>query len=312
MERPPPRILVIRGGAIGDFILTLPALRLLRQGLPACRVEVLGYPGIVELAVQAGLADSTRSLEHRSMALLFARGARLDPALADYLRGFNLVVSYLYDPDGILRANLEAVGVKTLIECPHAVQPGQGPAARQLARPLERLALFLDEPDWRLPVLAPASRPWSLPAGARLALHPGSGSTRKNWPLERWLELARRIAGQRPDLRLTWVTGEAEEARGMLADLAGAVPGQEHWHALPLTELAERLAACGGFLGHDSGTAHLAAACGTPALLLFGPTDPQVWAPAAPDVRVLRAESGDLADLPVTAVWQAWQALSGV
>ncbi len=45
------------------------------------------------------------------------------------------------------------------------------------------------------------------------------------------------------------------------------------------------------FLGHDSGISHLAAAVGTPALLLFGPTDPAIWAPENPQVRVLRSPS---------------------
>eukprot|EP01031_Cornospumella_fuschlensis_P015982 gene15982-19523_t len=127
------------GGAIGDFSLTLPAIRLIRESLPGCHLEVLGYPGIIDLAVKAGLADAARSLEHRTMALLFAKNATIDEALVEYLCGFNLVVSYLFDPDGYFRSSLERVGVKTLIECPHRIQPGGGHAAAQLAKPLEAL-----------------------------------------------------------------------------------------------------------------------------------------------------------------------------
>ena len=50
------RILVIRGGAIGDFILTLPVLSALRQQFPETQIEVIGYPHIVQLAVAGGLA----------------------------------------------------------------------------------------------------------------------------------------------------------------------------------------------------------------------------------------------------------------
>ena len=57
---------------------------------------------------------------------------------------------------------------------------------------------------------------------------------------------------------------------------------------LPLEELVELLASCRLFLGHDSGISHLAAACGVPSLLLFGPTDPVMWAPPAPHVRVIK------------------------
>ena len=291
------RVLIIRGGAVGDFILTLPALRLLRESLPDNSIEVLGYPGISALAVAAGLADSTRALEHGGMARLFARGAAIDPELADYLASFNLVVSYLYDPDGIFRDNLTRAGVKTLLECPHQVRPGQGHAAVQLARPLERLALLLEDSDWRRPIF-----PRCAPATDErvIALHPGSGSERKNWPLERWLEVA---AGLRAGgSRVVFVTGEAEEARGQLAQIP---PGWEIWHQRPLPELAGLLAGCSGFLGHDSGMSHLAAACGLPCLLLFGPTDPEVWAPPQACVRVLRPEQGDWAALPASEVLDA-------
>ena len=46
-------------------------------------------------------------------------------------------------------------------------------------------------------------------------------------------------------------------------------------------------------------------ACGVPSLLLFGPTDPAVWAPPQPHVTVLRAETGDLADLDYEQVKNA-------
>jgi len=291
------RVLIIRGGAVGDFILTLPALRLLRESLPDNSIEVLGYPGISALAVAAGLADNTRALEHGGMARLFARGAAIDPELASYLAGFNLVVSYLYDPDGIFRDNLTRAGVKTLLECPHQVRTGQGHAAVQLARPLEWLALFLEDSDWRRPIF-----PRRMPAMGEtgVALHPGSGSERKNWPLERWLEVA---AGLRASgSRVVFVTGEAEEARGQLAQIPA---GWEIWHQRPLAELAGLLAGCSGFLGHDSGMSHLAAACGLPCLLLFGPTDPEVWAPPQAGVRVLRPEQGDWAALPASEVLDA-------
>ena len=103
MSQNQPRVLVIRGGAIGDFILTFPAIRLLRENLAACHLEVLGYAGIAELAISAGLADKTRSLSDPRMAMLFARGANIDPELVAYFTSFNLIVSYLYDPDAIFR-----------------------------------------------------------------------------------------------------------------------------------------------------------------------------------------------------------------
>lgn len=295
-ESSPPRILVIRGGAIGDFILTLPAMRLIRESLPACRLEVLGYPGICELALKAGVADSVRSLEHRGMAPLFARAASVTDDVADYFRGFNLVVSYLYDPDGHFRASLERIGVKSLIECPHRVEPGKGHAAAQLARPLQRLAMYLEGEAARRQQIG-------VPGGVRrrIAIHPGSGSLAKNWPLEHWIALGRSLAKplRASGRRLTLITGEAERERGTTEAITGAWRDVEHdhWDALPLTELADRFQECEALLGHDSGISHLAAACGARCLLLFGPTDPDVWAPPQPWVQVLHATGGVLTNL---------------
>lgn len=280
--KPPPRVLVIRGGAIGDFILTLPVLRLLREMIPNCHLEVMGYLSIASLAGRAGLADRVSSLDHRTMAALFAKNASIDDALAEHLRSFNLVVSYLFDPDGRFRASLGRAGVKTLIECSHRVQADQGHASRQLAKPLEKLAMFLEDSH-----LQTAHFQRREVISKRLAIHLGSGSEKKNWPLERWLALADDFH----DREVIFITGEAEQERGVHAG------GRPNWHALPLPELAERLSTCAAFLGHDSGISHLAAACGVPSLLLFGPTDPAVWAPPQPWVSILRAANGDLASL---------------
>lgn len=300
MKGQPPRVLVIRGGAIGDFILTLPAIRLIRQNITNCHLEVLGYPGIMDLAVTAGLADSTRSLEHRSMALLFAKGAPLDPALVDYLRSFNLVVSYLFDPDGILRGQMEVVGVKTYLECPHQVVSGQGHAAEQLARPLEKLAMYLEpEPDWRSPLFQLGE---PLTEKLRVALHLGSGSLKKTWPTEHWRQVAKALREVKPETELILITGEAEQERGISTEGFDEV---KHWQALPLPELAARLSSCALFLGHDSGISHLASACGVPCLLLFGPTDPATWAPPHPRVTPVQAEAGDWSNLSPETVIEA-------
>jgi len=73
---------------------------------------------------------------------------------------------------------------------------------------------------------------------------------------------------------------------------------------LPLTQLAALLGNT-IFLGHDSGISHLAAAAGARCILLFGQTDPAVWAPLNEKVRILRAPNGDLRQLGVDLVYEA-------
>ena len=292
-----PKVLVIRGGAIGDFILTLPAIKLLRDNIPGASIEVLGYQPITELAVAGGIADSTRHLEHASMAKLFVPGAVLDQALIDYFRGFNLVVSYLYDPDGYFRGNMERIGVKTFLEASHRVEPGLGHAAKQLARPLERIAMWLENPAPKLELVAPASVQSDRPL---IVVHPGSGSLKKCLPVAHWERFGREFQDILPSHRLVLITGEAELERGVTSAMKAAWAGTDylHWDQLPLTELASRLKNCSGFIGHDSGISHLAAACDVPCLLFFGPTDPATWAPQNERVSLSVEESGDLSAVP--------------
>jgi len=279
------RILVIRGGAIGDFILTLPALKLLRDSFPAAHLEVLGYKHIVALAELGGYANATRSIEYGRLASFFNRDGELAPELVEYFGSFQQVISYLFDPDDIFANNLKRAGVRNLIVGSPKITDREH-AARQLARPLERLALYLDDPA---AIISPNEEVKVDPS--LIALHPGSGSETKNWALGRWAALAESLLSVHGSRRLLLIGGEADAAR--VAQLGKTLPNDRVQFAqnLSLVELAVRLQKCALFLGHDSGISHLVAAVGTPCLLLFGPTDPAIWAPANPQVRVLRASN---------------------
>ena len=298
-----PKILVIRGGAIGDFLLTLPAVGLLREAFPQAHLEILGYEHIVSLAVGGGYADAVRSIEYAALAGFFNPKAVLDPELSGYFASFQQIVSYLYDPDGFFSGNLRRCGVKNLIEAMPKIDLDGDHASRQLARPLERLALYLDrEPGVPLG-LAPSSVEFAaaflrgLPPGRPLvAIHPGSGGERKNWPADRWEALGRDLLARDGQERacLLLVGGEADGKtlgalqaawRGAAREPADILVAEN----VPLPDLAAVLGQARLFLGHDSGISHLAAAAGTPCLLLFGPTDPDVWAPPYPHIRVLRS-----------------------
>ena len=301
------KILAIRGGAIGDFILTLPALHLLRTGLDAERIEILGYESIAQLAVEFGFADRVRSIEHGKLAPFFNPRADLDPGLCSYFQEFSLIVSYLYDPDGYFHGNLERAGAKTVIQASHRVNElSSDPAAAQLAKPLESLALFLDQPHISLNLRSSAGTP---PEDGLIALHPGSGSPKKNWGYENWAETARIIHEQYAKARFLIVSGEAEAETitDFLRLLRSREIPFEHLENASLPDLARRLAGCQAFLGHDSGVSHLAGAAGVPSVLIFGPTDPAIWAPQNPCVRVLRDDSRMPSAITPKQVLEAFQ-----
>ncbi len=300
-----PRILVIRGGALGDFILTLPAIKLLRENFPQAHLEILGYKHIIALAEGRFYADATRSIEYSALARFFIPQAELAPELIDYFASFQQVVSYLYDPDQIFENNLRRCGVKHLLHAPPRLDDSAH-AAQQLARPLEQLALYLEN---RAATLHPSDADREFAAeflrgknSPFIALHPGSGSEKKNWPLDRWREIGDWIFERAPDATLLLIGGEAD--RAALQTLGHAWKDRRMLLAqhLPLTRLAAILERAKLFLGHDSGISHLAAALDTPCVLLFGPTDPDVWAPANPNVRIVPSPGGALKNLEVPVV----------
>src|SRR6478735_12522096 len=135
------RILVIRGGAIGDFILTLPALKALRDTHPHARIEILGYKHIAALAENRFYAQAVRSIEYGPLSSFFARNSELPAELANHFASFDLIISYLYDPDRIFETNLRRCGVENLICGPARILETAVHAARQLALPIEQLGI---------------------------------------------------------------------------------------------------------------------------------------------------------------------------
>lgn len=311
------RILFIRGGAVGDFILSMPSLRLVRETLPDNEIEILGYPSIASLALAAGLADRVRPLEDPRLATFFAPGAKLDPEWCSYFAGFDVVVSCLYDPDGYFAGNLRVAGVKTLVPCPYRPDetPPHVPAAVQFAKPLESLGLFLYDASLSLAYAPPSCAIDDLMpeiTGAPvIALHPGSGSARKNWSHEAWVAVLSALHRERPERRFLITSGEAEmETITSFLDLLDAA-GLPHHHLAnrPLGDLAALYGHVEGFLGHDSGLSHLAASAGAKGVLLFGHTEPGIWAPVSSRIRVLRSPDQSLASLATELVLEAARGL---
>lgn len=297
------RILIIRGGAIGDFILTLPVFAALRSQFPTAKLHLLGYSHVGQLALAGGLIDEVRPIESRALAGFFARKGSLDPAWQDYFAGFAVIISYLYDPDEFFQANIARCSKAQFIVGPHRPDDAaRVHASDVLLKPLERLAIFDADPIPRLTL--PTSPAVTAPT---LALHPGSGSERKNWPENNWAELLEHLAAT-TSARLLLVGGEAEGER--LERLGAGLPASRVDVArnLPLTELASRLIACVGFVGHDSGITHLAGALGLPGLALWGETAREVWAPRSPRVEIIHGGKG-LAGIAVETVFRAAQQL---
>lgn len=293
------RILVLRGGALGDFIVTLPALALLRTRWPEARIELAGNATAASLVLrrtppassEAGygtpvarlgrtgttdaetwkhlpLLDAVHSQHEARWGALFSTEP-LPPEFAAWLGAFDLVVSWWPDPAGELRSHFPRHRDQVFLS--GEALPDRAPAAAHFCATLGALGLTAHE------LLFPLARSSAPRTG--ITIHPGSGSPRKNWPRDRWLALIAQLPGP-----VTIVLGETELAVAPWPSLPDAAVMRQP----SLEALAAHLASCRLFLGHDSGISHLAAACGAPSLLLFGPTDPAMWAPPAAHVKVIK------------------------
>ena len=142
-------------------------------------------------------------------------------------------------------------------------------------------------PPSPLRTLAPGK---SAPYTSHVAIHPGSGSTRKCWPARNFAAVIEQLMQR--NIRVLLLAGPADDERvhDMLGNLSlqlatGMLKVLEN---APLLEVADHLQRCRGYLGNDSGITHLAAMLGVPTLALFGPSDPVTWRPVGPCVLVIQ------------------------
>jgi hypothetical protein len=244
------RRLLIRPGAIGDFLVSLPALEHLRSDY----TEVWTASPNVPLA---RFADFARSIAGTGLDLA---GIADPPAsLWDRLASFDSIVSWY----GANRPEFRAAVAHLPFTFHDALpQTGSDHAAdfylRQVGAPpgaIPRLDCNVQREDFAV-------------------IHPFSGSPRKNWPLDRFRILADRLSAAMP---VRWCSGDDDPP------LPSAVCIPDLW------DLARFLARARCYVGNDSGITHLAAAAGTPVLALFGPaSDPAVWSPRGEHVTVVR------------------------
>jgi heptosyltransferase-3 len=306
-----PRILILRGGSIGDFIFTLPAFAAVRKQWPNAYIELVGYPHIAQLAVAGGLADKVISLESANVARYFAIGVVLDKAQTEYIRSFDLIISYLYDPAGTVKENLLCAGARQVIYGDPRVLMTH--AIDVLIKPLEELAIYPDGGEFSRLAIADHHRKNGKAKAERVgervvALHPGSGSPKKNWPLSCFVELAEKL--RKKGIIPVFTVGEAD--REIAAELERQKSGITVLPTGSLIELAEFLSACAGYVGNDSGITHLAAALGIPVVVVFGPTEPDIWAPRGPNTKVIKSSERTTESLTSVSVEQVFDELCAV
>ena len=235
------RRLIIRPGAIGDCIVSLPALECLKTEY----TEVWTPSALVSL-----MRFADRACPIASTGLDLVGVGETYPSLWSRLASFDSIVSWY----GANRAEFREAVAAYRFEFHRALPHGE-PAADFYLRQVG---------------CAPGAAPRiHCPARGRtfIAVHPFSGSAKKNWPLKAFRQLGRQLERLAP---VEWCITDDGEHR--IADLY---------------ELACWLCGARLYVGNDSGITHLAAAVGTPVVAVFMGSDPFVWAPRGAPCEVL-------------------------
>lgn len=275
-----------RVGALGDLLLTRRlTFSLSRAGF---RTTLLAPARHASLLLGDPWIDAVLDSESARFASAFSGGW---PGEA----GFDLAIVISNSKGLAEAAHLAAAEVIRIP--PEPVRPDVS-IARQWANAAK---LACDPFAGALPRLeaGPAA---AIVSGATL-LHPGSGSPSKNWPMEKFIELGRELS----DLghRVMWIRGPAEP------EFPAGIPSDQVLDRPSLQALAATLEQSRLYVGNDSGVSHLAAAVGTPSIVLFGPTSAMVWRPDGPSVRTVIAERTEISNLRVEEVLAAAKELAG-
>lgn len=276
-----PLVLVFRPGALGDTIVTADALLALRARFPEARVELVGNREAGWLLEATGLVDRVSPFDAPEVTSLFLPR----PCVPRRWHDAVCVVLWLEDAETLAAAFRQAGAQLVTWATPRP--PAGEHVAAYLARTLAAIGVTAPARCPGAPGRwATQAQEWDRAAAGRgpALLHPGSGSSQKNWPAENYVRLVQQLA--RGGWEVSLLRGPADTAA--VAQVAQQLDAPIAIAAPPtLRELAGVLARAGMYVGNDSGVSHLSARLGVPSIVVFGPTDPATWAPRGASVVVL-------------------------
>ncbi|HOV86370.1 MAG TPA: glycosyltransferase family 9 protein [Syntrophobacteraceae bacterium] len=289
------RFAVIHQGALGDFLSALPLFDGLHESEPGIFIDFWSKAEYGSLLAAKPYLGAVHSRDDPALTPFYHEQLWMDAPVPGTLAQAHVIFVFGQSNSRVLARRLAArCGVPV-----HWIQSFPDPHARRhVGRFLaEQLHLL----GWRCCTGIPRIDPdgeerrqvrrwlerWTGDAEAQpLVIHPGSGGMKKVWPLKRWWSLVDWLL-QRKVGPVVVILGPADDPLKTFARATrsrGCLLAED----LSLSRLAAFLAEARLYCGNDSGASHLAAAVGTPSVVVFGPTDPEVWAPRGPHVHVVQ------------------------
>jgi ADP-heptose:LPS heptosyltransferase len=284
------KTLVFHQGALGDVVLSFPAIQRLKEER-GMAVTLLCQDEIGRMACALNIVEDHLPIEGARFAALYS--PELSHDLKALLRLYEtlVLVGFPSDVEAGLRQNFRG---KTF-----------GITARPPAEEETHVAVHVIEQMEAKGLLTPRSGslggegigPLAFPRGNTgekrrsrdvLLIHPGAGSRRKRWPLERFLSVAAAIS-QTGSTQVALVIGPAE--RDLLSMIRKEAGDRISVHEVERLSQVMALMGCSKcFLGNDSGLSHMAACMGIPTVTVFGPSSAKRWSPLGPSTKVLQGD----------------------
>lgn len=326
MSEPVKRVLLYRLGSLGDTLVALPALHLIRRSFPTAERRLLTNmpvhskaPPAAAILEGTGLVDGYEryTIGTRSpveLAALAWRIRRWRPEVLVYLGAARGVASAVRDRRFFRLCGIRRqIGVPLTEDANNNRQEGEAevwePEAARLARNIAELGdARLDDPaSWDLALSAQeqeraaevlAAESESVLRRPLLAVSVGTKVQSKDWGRENWRALLERLGAAHPEFALALCGAEEEreasEHAGAGWQAGVAVRGgakavvRNLCGVLTPRESAAVFARAELFVGHDSGPMHLAAAVQTPCVAVFAARNkPRVWFPYGPGHHVV-------------------------
>lgn len=293
------RLIILHQGALGDFLLTIPVLEGIYQCQPDLFMDFWSRREHVALIASRPWVHTASSCEGPELLPFFHDDLWPEAPLPPFFQDAHAMVVFGQARSRILADRLShrvPYPVNWIQSFPEA---GEHPRAvsrflrdqfMALGWPVQEVSLRVEPShDERAAVGALlSSHGWSLERKPVL-LHPGSGGRRKIWPLRNWWTLLHWLRSHH-DGPILLSRGPADEVLEGFAREAAVRLGILCLEDLSLIRLSAFLSECRFYMGNDSGVSHLAAATGIPCLIVFGPTDPTVWAPRGEHVHLFQTQ----------------------
>jgi len=297
-RHPRERLLIIHQGALGDFILTLPVLEGLHLLWPDVLFDFCSRPEYTVLLANKSYFGNAYSADGSVPSSLYHEELWRTSKLAPYFENARRILLFGQDSSRIIADRLSQ-----LVSCPvHWIRsfPPSGltrPVTLFLIDQLQRVGLNVEYVTPRLRPLSSekkAVRSWITEQGwsqrpAPIIIHTGSGGRGKIWPLSRWWSLLDWLCSAY-DHPIIIILGQADSYLKPFAIEAEQKLGVSVLENITLQRLAALASECQLYVGNDSGVSHLAGVVGIPAVVIFGPTLPEIWAPRGAKVHVVRSQ----------------------